>query len=304
MIDVIIPAYNAFDTIKDTLESLVIQKNRDNLKVYIINDGSTSSYDYIIEPFRDRLDVTEIITENHGPGQARQTGIEQSHNEYIFFIDADDVLVDEDSLSDLYDTIQGKDFAQSYFIKDSQNKEEILPPQHCYLHGKLFRRDIIEKNSIHFDIKKRLNGDIYEDSTFNQLYSLYCNKKATTKKVVYHYRFNQNSITNKDYNNAIHLQNFIDAMTWFFNEVDKRNIHNDYEISWDTYAICFHAYFLYFINQSANDFVFEDMSVIKKFYDKYKDCLSYKEQCNLYSRFSLDYVIPNITFYDFMKKIK
>ena len=302
MIDVIIPAYNAFDTINDTLSSLAVQKNCDNLKIYIINDGSMSSYDSIIKKYANQLDITEIITENHGPGQARQTGIEQSHNEFICFIDADDCLADEDSLPELYNLIQDNDLAQGHFKQIDKNEEKILPPQYCYLHGKLYRRSIIEKNDIHFDVKMRYDGDIYEDSTFNQLYCLYCKKKATTNKVVYLYRFNQNSITRKNYSQKNHLHNFVDAMTWFFHEVDKRNIKNDYVLSWYVYAICFQTYFLYLPNPSNNSFIFKEMSEIKKYYCKYKDILAYSEQCTIYSRIFDGRVIPTITFYDFMEK--
>ena len=38
MIDVIIPAYNSHDTIIRTLASIVMQLNRDELKVTIVND--------------------------------------------------------------------------------------------------------------------------------------------------------------------------------------------------------------------------------------------------------------------------
>ena len=304
MIDVIIPAYNAFDTIGDTLESLSIQKNRDNLKVYIINDGSTASYDNIIKQYNNMLDITEIITENHGPGQARQTGIDNSNNEYICFIDADDIIADDESLLELYNTIQNNDLAQGHFKKISKNKEEIMPPQQGYLHGKLYRRSIIKKNNIFFDVKMRCDGDIYEDSTFSQLYSLYCKKKAKTDKVVYHYRYSQNSITNKKYCKDNNLHNFIDANTWFFNEVDRRHIQNDYELSWNVYAICFYIYFYYLSNPSKNDFVFEEASIIKKNYCKYKDYLPYTVQCTLYNRLSKENIIPTITFYDFMDKIK
>lgn len=39
MIDIIIPAYNAHKTIDKTIESISKQINKNDLKIYIINDG-------------------------------------------------------------------------------------------------------------------------------------------------------------------------------------------------------------------------------------------------------------------------
>ena len=174
MIDIIIPAYNAFETIGSTLGSIAKQINKESLKVYIINDGSTKSYDYIIKNYEKLLDITEITIENSGPGAARQVGVDSSNNEFIVFMDADDTLSNEYSLLNLINIINEADLAQGHFLEKRESDSRDLEPQYCYLHGKMYRRSINEKNNIIFDSKRRYNGDIYEDSSFNQLYSLCC----------------------------------------------------------------------------------------------------------------------------------
>ena len=93
MIDVIIPAYNAHETIERTLYSIAYQRNSENLNVYIINDNSIKDYSKEIDFFKNFINIRELkLKENSGPGYARQYGIEHSDSEYIIFIDSDDVF--------------------------------------------------------------------------------------------------------------------------------------------------------------------------------------------------------------------
>ena len=56
------------------------------------------------------------------------------------------------------------------------------------------------------------------------------------------------------------------------------------------------------LSEERSNFVFTEMSQIKKMYKKYIDKLPYDEQLSIYKLF--DYpVIPTISFYDFMDKI-
>lgn len=303
MIDIIIPAYNAFETIGKTLGSIAKQINRDSLKVYIINDGSEKSYDYIIKNYEKLIDITEITIENSGPGAARQVGVDSSNNEFIVFMDADDTLNDEHSLLNLINIIPEADLAQGHFLEKRETDFRELEPQYCYLHGKMYRRSIILKNNILFDNTRRYEGDIYEDSSFNQLYTLCCNKIATTNEIVYIYEYNPNSITKTNRDESKNLRNFIDAMTWFVNEIEKRNIENEHDIAWNIYIISFHAYFNYLISAEKSDFVYTEMTQIKNIYKKYRDKLPYDEQLSLYKFFNYP-IIPTISFYDFIDKIQ
>ena len=303
MIDVIIPAYNAFNTLGLTLHSLARQINREDLKIYIINDGSNKSYEEIILNYSMLLDITEIYIKKSGPGKARQVGLDSSKNEYIVFIDADDTLYDDYSLLNLIKIIPESDLAQGSFIEKSENDSKIMEPQYCYLHGKMYRRSIIEKYNISFDVSKRNKGDIYEDSSFNQLYTLCCDKISTTTDIIYVYEYNPNSLTkaNTDYSKNLH--NFIKSMTWLGKQIELRNIQNSHDIAWNFCIIAFHCYFHYFLASPNNDFVFSEMSTIKKIYTKYIDFLSFDEQLELYK--FCDYpVIPTISFYEFMDRIK
>ena len=126
MIDVIIPAYNSHDTIVKTLASLVMQLNRDELIVTIVNDGG-KDYKEIVENFKPYLNIQEIgYKENRGPGHARQFGVDNTSADFITFIDADDTFYEACSLSLLSQPIKDTStkFVISPFIQIGKNCEQ------------------------------------------------------------------------------------------------------------------------------------------------------------------------------------
>lgn len=76
MIDIIVPAYNAHETIDKTLNSINSQINKKLFKVYIVNDASTPNYYNLLNKYSNDLDITEItLKKNSGPGVARNIRI-------------------------------------------------------------------------------------------------------------------------------------------------------------------------------------------------------------------------------------
>lgn len=121
MIDVIIPAYNAHETIERTLYFIAYQRNSENLNVYIINDNSIKDYSKEIDFLKNFINIRELkLKENSDPGYARQYGIEHSDSEYIIFIDSDDVFATPLSLITLENAIKtsNSDVVVSAFIEE------------------------------------------------------------------------------------------------------------------------------------------------------------------------------------------
>ena len=304
MIDIIIPAYNAHKTIGRALMSILRQLNRNDIKVLIVDDGSDETYDEIIKSFSSLLDIKVKRINNSGPGKARQVGINSTENEYIVFLDADDTLYNEYSILNLLSIISNSDLAQGKYIEKTEFGEKEMEPQYCYLHGKMYRRSIIEKNKLKFEYSTIKNGDIYEDSTFNQLYCLCCDNIATTNEFIYVYEYNESSLTRKERKVSVNLYNFIKATNWLIKEVEKRTFNKkEVNIAWDFCLAMYHCYFNYMLAPEECEFVFEDMSEIKKMYCKYIDYLLFEEKLAIYKIFNYD-VIPIITINDFVSKIK
>ncbi len=93
---VIIPCFNASETIEQTLKSVEGQTYR-NYDVLIINDGSTDGTEELVLSYRDRTGKAwRVITQpNMGQTVAKNTGILNSNSEYIAFLDSDDVWAPE-----------------------------------------------------------------------------------------------------------------------------------------------------------------------------------------------------------------
>ena len=115
LIDIIIPAYNAHNTIENTLLSIASQTIRDQIKVTIVNDGSKKDYSKIIKKLSNLLDIEEIILEkNVGCGKARQIGLDKTKSKYIMFVDADDMLANPLTAFSLYTIMEDNDYNLIY----------------------------------------------------------------------------------------------------------------------------------------------------------------------------------------------
>ena len=87
-ISIVVPAYNAAEFIRETLEHAIAQ-TYENIEILVIDDGSVDETSKIAESFGDVVRV--IRTENRGVAKARNTGIEAATGEFIAFLDADDI---------------------------------------------------------------------------------------------------------------------------------------------------------------------------------------------------------------------
>lgn len=100
---ILIPCYNGAKTLAATLDSVAVQTFRD-FEVVIVNDGSTDESPQIIETYADKLPINVIHQENAGLGAARNAGIRNSTGEFVAFLDADDLWL-ENKLERVYDLV-------------------------------------------------------------------------------------------------------------------------------------------------------------------------------------------------------
>ena len=94
ILSIIIPAYNAANFIKQSLDSIFKQSTCENdFEVIIINDGSTDDTINVVSEYSKNHQNIHLYTQsNNGVSIARNTAIEVSHGKYIIFLDADDEL--------------------------------------------------------------------------------------------------------------------------------------------------------------------------------------------------------------------
>jgi glycosyltransferase involved in cell wall biosynthesis len=89
LVSILITAYNAENTIADTLESAVAQTWR-RKEIIVVDDGSTDRTAEVVRQFKE---VTLVSTENHGLSGAQNNAFPLSQGDYIQYLDADDLLV-------------------------------------------------------------------------------------------------------------------------------------------------------------------------------------------------------------------
>lgn len=95
MLSIVIPAYNVEQYIEECLNSIIYQIELSELshEIIIINDGSTDSTLETLNAFSARYNYINIVSqENKGQSAARNLGLKLTKNEYIWLIDADDMI--------------------------------------------------------------------------------------------------------------------------------------------------------------------------------------------------------------------
>lgn len=91
-ISIIIPFYNAGNTIEETMES-VLNQNYNNFDVWVVDDGSTDEFSkQVLNQYESNSRVNILRQENSGPAIARNNAIKQSRAEFIVALDADDKI--------------------------------------------------------------------------------------------------------------------------------------------------------------------------------------------------------------------
>lgn len=219
MIDVIIPLYNARNTLELTLMSLDIQTMRDKIEIYLIDDASNESYEDILDEFKDLNINYHRLNENVGPALARQKGLDISSNAYVMFIDSDDYLYKVDAIELLYkNIIEGYEYVIGLTYDEKRNRYLFNEGD---LHAKLYSRKFIEAKNIRFN-----DSRFHEDNYFNNLF-LACDPKI--KKIedcMYLYRYNKDSITNDD-KNFKRLEILLKNISEFIKESKKRNANKE-----------------------------------------------------------------------------
>jgi glycosyltransferase involved in cell wall biosynthesis len=91
-VSVVIPAFNAEDTLARAVDSVLGQQGAgEDPEIIICDDGSTDGTTRVLERYGDRLVV--VRQDNRGRGAARNACLARARGEFIAFLDADDKWV-------------------------------------------------------------------------------------------------------------------------------------------------------------------------------------------------------------------
>src|SRR5919202_4312270 len=151
LISVIIPAYNAEKTIKQTIESVLNQTFSD-FEIIVINDGSQDSTLEIVSSIPDpRIKVFSYP--NAGPQKSRNRGWGNASGEYVSFLDADDLWTPDKLEAQLKALQENPQAAVAYSWSDwiDESGQFLRAGGHITVNGnayeKLLLRDFVESGS-------------------------------------------------------------------------------------------------------------------------------------------------------------
>lgn len=200
-IALIVPTYNAHETLGRLMGSIIQQTIIDQVHIYIINDADGTDYRYIVNDFGKYAKITLIeMEENGGPGVARQVGIDNSYEPFLIFADADDTFAGPFALHSLLKVMEENDhlmMVSGGFIEELQSGKYFLHNQDAlWMHGKIYRRGVLEKYDVRFGTT-RAN----EDMGFNYQLKIIDNpleRIAYINEVIYYWHYYENSLVRKN----------------------------------------------------------------------------------------------------------
>ena len=315
MIDIIIAAYNAQNTIADTLYSIAQQSKVEDINVYIVNDNPENNYTEIVNKFKKYFKIKELkMKKNMGPGEASNYGIKNSKGKYIVFIDSDDMFHNYLSIQILFEAIEERnaDVIGSSFIEEIDfNNYSIRSNKLIWNHGKIYRRSFIEDNNIYFSNEKS-NEDLF----FNFLLNLSGAKIEFIDDVTYVWQKNDNSITRKNENEYRYkaLQGYNNNIYKLSLEEEKRNLSKNGVAKYVFFGLLQMYYtYLSFLNANEEEYARNLLLATKQNMKKFIELQGYlmKEDANDIIREEIQnnmgndleiLVLPHISFYEFIDR--
>jgi len=141
-ISIVIPVYNAELFLRECLDSIYKQILKD-FEIICVNDGSTDDSLSILQEYKLKYtNITVINQKNSGIGSATNKAIKQAKGEYLYSLDNDDYLVDENVLNFLYENVKKYDldiltfnYKTEKHIKKIKQKSYVVKSGKEYLCG-------------------------------------------------------------------------------------------------------------------------------------------------------------------------
>lgn len=243
-ISIVIPSYNASNYILKNLEVICQDKYKDKLEVIVVDDGSTDETEKIVKKYiKEKQFVKYYKQKNAGAPVARNNGLNHSHGDYVIFLDADDVLIEEsiDKIFKLiemedYDLIMGNfdiiDEKDNYLKSTNEVESEgLIKTNNIFNHivndpkpgSKVYNIKLIKEKNIIFD-----DLNIGQDLNFFIKYLLFAKKIYTLKEPIYKYRVVEGSISRTYTTKILKIKDSFDAIKEFYKKNNSIDIYNEY----------------------------------------------------------------------------
>lgn len=185
-ISVVIPVFNAENTLRRCVESLAMGNNKEELEIILVEDKSTDrSWDLCLE-LQDEFSQVRAIqnSSNSGPSYTRNRGIEEATGNLLLFTDADDwvscnyitSIYAEHKKNDCSLVLCGYKFIidktgerKDYLYSEKRGTIILDEPDRYFrllndvllqqLWNKIFDLQLIKNNELHFDETQSMGED-------------------------------------------------------------------------------------------------------------------------------------------------
>lgn len=252
-VSVIIPAFNAFDTLPQTLMSIAMQENIHEIETIIVDDCSTEgTYDDIAEIFSKFMKIKVVRLEKGlGPGGARQVGFDHAVGMCVTAIDADDCFCRPDAISQCLRVMIEKDqdvVVAQFLEQNEQGWLHVHNFEMVWVFAHFYSKAFLDKYSIRMNISHS-----NEDTGFNRLVAGCTNRIwfMGDYSGMYMWRHKSTSITrfnNGMYGGGSGETGWLGNMMWQIDHLNRRYINSNYILR-EIMMTLFNCYWFHIQNQ-------------------------------------------------------
>lgn len=317
-VSVIIPAFNAFDTIPQTLMSIAMQEDIHEIETIIVDDNSSEgTYDEICEIFSKFMKIKLIRLEKGlGPGGARQIGFDNAVGQMVTAIDADDCFCRPDAISQMLRCMieKDQDVVVAQFLE--QNEQGWLHVHNCemvWVFSHAYSKAFLDKYSIRMNISHS-----NEDTGFNRLVAGCTNRIwfLGDYSGLYMWRHKNTSITrfnNGMYGGGSGETGWLANMMWQIDHLKRRYINSNY-IMREIMMTMFNCYWFHTQNQYQWPLQSDkELNRMRFFYWNYYEPIKDKIEPDVFKQLYIESAngrnleqqgcIPKMTIYQFMEEL-
>lgn len=266
-LSVIIPAYNAGQTIGRCLDSLLQSVQQALVEVICIDDGSKDNTWEILQSYSKKYACLRIFhKENGGVGSARNLGLSQAVGNYIAWVDSDDYVT-----TDWYATIHEglEKYNPDCLVFDYfYTRDDVDEPWHIALPEKVDLKAFVYEQSLERELKNFLWNQVIRASLlkrvkFNETYHMLEDYDVLTQ------------VTPK-FRKIIHIDK---CLYYYVQSAGSLTSHVSDEVLWDNIGVVKTRYDYYSelgLDISLNDYFIQITSYL--YNSRNRDCLQQEKR--------------------------
>ena len=246
-LSIILTIFNKEPYLRRAIETLIFQKGicTDDYEIVAVDDGSTDGSPRILDEYKNENDNLRVITQaNQGLSIARNNGADAAKGDYVWFVDADDIISD-DAVSTICKAIESKpDVIPIYASTEGINRvRNTISPLNITGQDILIERKwedcgvfyILKHSFIKDNGLKFVPGIFHEDAEFTPRMLYKASSVHVIPQVLYTVIRTPGSITNVP--NPKRAYDLLSVATGNFELVEKERLWN----SKVGHSLCYHG---------------------------------------------------------------